>query len=310
MARSRQNASFNGRLHNYAYGLSQDLASSLAEFLAPTVVTGASLGQFKKFDDKNAFQIYDTSRAIGGGATRIKLEATDPFYNCKPQALEITVDDAERDSAGDDPTAQQALDEGKIATLVSSSVAGHEDKVLTLVKAGVSAVGGIGVWSVPATNNPISEIDAQIEAIAVASGRMPNRIAFGLKAWRYFRNHDKVTGRFPNAAIVNVTKEMASGLFLNPGMEIAVGVLSKDTAKWGNTASKVNIVGDEVFIFYANSAPTLYDPSAVKTFVTKRGGVDAVYTYREQPRLDVHAVDWSEDIQVVSTALIKRISVT
>lgn len=311
MAKSRQNASYNGRLTNYAHGLSQDLASSLAEFLAPTVVTPASIGQFKKYDEKNAFQVYDTSRPLGGGAVRIKFESTDPTYNCKPQALEIPVDDAERDSAGDDATAQQALDESKISTLLSATHVGHEDKVLAAIKAGVAAVGGVGVWSAPAVNNPIVEIDAQIKAITVAAGRMPNRIAFGIGAWNYFRNHDKVIGRFPNAALVGVTKEQARGLFLNPSMEIAVGVLSKDTAKWGNAAAKVNIVGDEVFIFYASNAPTIYDPSAVKTFMTRRGSVEAVRTYRDEgARSDVHAVDWSQDIQVVSTVLIKRITVT
>lgn len=311
MPRTRQNANYNGRLTNYAYGLSQDLTSALADFLAPQVVVSASIGQYKKYDEKNAFQIYETARAIGGPATRIKFEATDPTYNCKPQALEIPVDDSERDAAGDEAVAQQALDESKISTLLSSSTISHEDKVLTAIKAGVSAVGSVGVWSDPAANNPIKEIDAQIKAIAVAAGILPNRIAFGIGAWNYFRNHDKVIARFPNAAQVGVTKEQASGLFLNPSMQIAIGVLSKDSAKWGNTKSTANVVGDEVFLFYAAPTPTIYDPSFAKTFVTRRGSVNSVRTYREEgSRSDIHAVDWSEDIQVISTALVKRITVT
>lgn len=311
MGTSRKNAAYNGRLTNYAFGMSQDLASAIAEFLAPTVVVSASIGQFKKYDEKNAFQVYDTARGLGGPANRIKFEATDPTYNCKPQALEIPVDDAEREAAGEEAVAQQALDESKIGTLLSATTVSHEDKVLTLIKAGVSAVGSTGVWSNPANNNPITEIDAQIKAIAVASGRMPNRIAFGIGAWSYFRNHSKVIERFPGAANIGVTIQQASGLFLNPSIEIAVGVLSKDAAKWGNAASKANIVGDEVFIFYGSKNPTIYDPSFAKTFTTKRGHVQAVRTYREEnARSDIHAVDWSEDIQVISISLVKRITVT
>jgi hypothetical protein len=311
MPRSRQNANYNGRLTNYAYGQSQDLASALADFLAPQVVVSASIGQYKKYDEKNAFQVYDTARAMGGAAARIKFEATDPTYNCKPQALEITVDDAERDAAGEEAMAQQALDESKVNTVLGAATVSHEDKVLAAIKLGVAAVGGVGAWSVPATNNPIVEIDAQIKAITIASGMLPNRIAFGIGAWSYFRNHDKVIARFPNAANVGVTKEQASGLFLNPSMQVAIGVLSKDAAKWGNTKSAANIVGDEVFVFFANPAPSIYDPSFAKTFVTRRGSVNAVRTYRdESARSDVHALDWSEDIQVVSTALVKRITVT
>ena len=54
-------------LKNYAYGVAQDVGSKLADFIAPRVPVGVGTGMFKKFDDKNAFQIYDTSRAVGGG---------------------------------------------------------------------------------------------------------------------------------------------------------------------------------------------------------------------------------------------------
>jgi hypothetical protein len=307
---NRTNAAYNGRLTNYAFGLSQDLSSALAEFIAPTIVVPATIGQYKKYDDKSAFQVYDTSRAVGGPATRLKFESSDPFYNCKPQALECPVDDSERDAAGDSGVAQQALDESKVQTLLSGATVSHEDKVIAAIKAAVSAVGAVGVWSNAANNDPISEIDAQIKAIALASGRMPNRIVFGLGAWSYFRSHSKVLARFPNAALVGVTEQQATGILLNPSMDIRIGVLSKDT-KFGVAASKTNVVGDEVFIFYAQSNPTIYDPTFAKTFTGKRGGVTAVRTYRdEQARSDIHAMDWSEDIQVVSTTLVRRITIT
>lgn len=306
MSSLRANANYNGRLSNYAAGLAQDMRSALAEFIFPTVRVPQASGQYKKFDDKNAFQSYDTSRALGNQPNRIKLESTDPFYNCKPQALQVTVDDAEKDAAGAEVG---LLEEAKIKTLLSATTLSHEDKCFSILKAGVTAVASVGVWST-ATNDPVAEIDAQIEAIATQTGVMPNRIVFGIGAWRVFRNHALVRSRQPGAELIGLTASQAVSMMLNPAIELKVGILSKDTTKFGATKNATNIVGAEVFLFYASPNPTIYDPSFGKNFTTLRGSVDAVMTHREEPVLDVHSVMWSEDPQVVSTALVRRLTIT
>ncbi len=295
-------------LTNYARGIAQDRASAIAEFLAPTVPVAAATGKFKSFNDKNAFQVIDTSRAVGGEAKRLEFAASDVDYNCRPQALEIAIDDHEREAAGEgDPL---GLERAKIDTLVVSAIASHEDKVLTAIKNGVSAVSQKGVWSA-GSNDPVTEIDEQIQAIAIETGMMPNAIAFGIGAWQIFRNSPKVIARQPGAALIGVTHAQAAQMLLNPGIEIRVGVLSKDAAKIGATKNATNIVGAEVFIFLRSPNPTLYDPSFAKTFRTRSGGVESVRTYRsDRNRSDILAVDWSEDIQVVSTACVRRLTIT
>ena len=298
----------NQTLTNYARGFAQDKASALAEFIAPTVPVGAASGRYKSFNDKNAFQILDTSRALGGPAKRLEFEASDPTYNCTPQALELVIDDHERELAGEGD--QLGLEQAKVETLITSAVISHEDKVFTAIKAAVTAVGSVGVWS-SASNDPIAEIDAQIEAISNDTGMMPNRIAIGLGAWRVIRNHPKVLARQPGAAIIGVNFAQFAQMLLNPQIEVRVGVLSKDANKFGAAKSVANIVGGEVFVFLGSQSPTLYDASFAKTFRTRNGGVDAVRTYREdRNRGDVLAVDWSEDIEVVSTAAVRRITLS
>ena len=66
-------ATYKETLKQYAYGVAQDVKSALADFIAPRVPVGVGTGMFKKFDDKNAFQRYDTARAVGGPATRIEF---------------------------------------------------------------------------------------------------------------------------------------------------------------------------------------------------------------------------------------------
>jgi hypothetical protein len=44
--------------------------------------------------------------------------------------------------------------------------------------------GGVGSWSgADNANDPVAELDAQIEALATDTGRMPNRLVIGLPAW-------------------------------------------------------------------------------------------------------------------------------
>ncbi len=302
-------STFNVTLTNYARGIAQDLKSSLALFIAPEVVVPAATGQYKSFDDKNAFQVLDTSRAVGGAARRLQFAATDPTYNCLPQALEIPIDDHERDEAGQgDPL---HLEQAKSRTLVSSAVASHEAKVFDTVAANLPAVDGSGAWSgTDNTSDPIAEIDALIENIATETGMMPNRMVIGLPAWAVIRHNPQVVARFPGANSVGVSNSQFASLLLNPDIDIRVGVLSRDDAKWGGTKKASNIVGSELYLFHGAQAPTIYDPSFMKTLRTRSGGVDLVRIYREEAsRSDVLAVDWTEDIQITSAISAARVTV-
>jgi hypothetical protein len=303
---TRTQSVLNQTLTTYAYGLEQDVRSVIADFIAPPTPVGVSLGQFKSFSDKNAFVVYDTKRAFGGPAQRVAFAASDSTFNCKPQALEVAIDDAERSADGDDLNLEQA----RIRTLVVNATVAHENAVMTAAKAGVSAEGGKGNWS-SANVDPIAELDEQIEALAIATGMMPNRLLLGIGALRILRNNPKVVAKFPGAAAVGVSTSQIAALLLNPAIEIQVGVLSKDTTKLGQTKSAANIVGSECFIFLASQNPTQFDPSFMKTFQVRGGSVTAVRQYRdENVRSDIYAVDWSEDIKVTGTACVKRVSVS
>jgi hypothetical protein len=293
---------YNVTLTNYARGLAQDISATLANFLAPEVVVPAATGQYKSFDDKNTFQVIDTSRAVGGPAKRLEFAASDPTYNCLPQALEIAIDDHERDEAGqNDPL---RLEEAKTQTLVSSAVTSHEAKVFAALTA-LAAATNITL----ASDDPIAKIDEQIEALATDTGRMPNRLVIGLPLWNKLRNNAKVIARFPGAASVGVSMAQFGSLLLNPSIDIRVGILAKDTAKLGAAKANVNIVGQQLVVFHANASPTLYDPSFMKTFRLRRGGVDVVRTYRDDSaRSDILAVDWSEDIRVTSSVCARKVT--
>lgn len=295
-------------LKQYAYGVAQDVKSALADFIAPRVPVGVGTGMFKKFDDKNAFQRYDTARAVGGPATRIEFASTDGNFNCEANALEVPIDDQEREKAGD---AQSALEEAKTRTLVINASLAREKRVFDLVKANVAAAASKGAWSSDATAQPIDEIDEQIEAIATLTGLMPNRMVIGLGAWRVLKNHANVIARLNGSPDKSVSLDAFAGMLLNPQIEIRVGIMSIDANKTGKAASKSNVVGSEIFLFHGSDNPTQYDPGFAKTFSVGANSVEAVRLYREERnRSDILAVDWSEDVQVVSAICAKRITVS
>lgn len=296
----------NETLTNFARGLSQDMAKSLAEFIAPTVPTGTASGQYKSFSDKNSFQVPTTRRAIGGKANRIGFESEDAYYNCAPNALEITVDEAERALAGQD---QAMLEQAKTSVLVSTARLAHEVAVMAAVRAGVSAVGAVGVWSNDA-NDPIDELDAQIEAIATATGMLPNRMVLGLSAFRKLRKNAKVVARQPGASIIGLTTAQLAAMLINPAIEIRVGVLAYDTTKPGKTQSNALVVGNDALVFCASQSPTPYDPSFAKVFSTNSGNIFQVQMYQEDPRTDVIAADWSADIKIVAASCARRLAIS
>ena len=308
----RSEASVNPTLTNYASGVLNDLQSATADFLAPQVQVPATIGQYKAYDDKNAFQVHDTSRGVGGPARRIFMDVSEPTYNCLPQALEITIDDSERDAAG--TINPLDLEQAKVKTLVQSSVLSHERHVITTVNAAVAAdgttVGGgvMGTWSA-ATTDPVVQMDYLIEGIAKSTGQLPNAILMGMTAWRRFRNNAKVIEKQPGAALIGLNQGQASAMLINPSMEIRLSTMAYDTTKEGTTRSQAFVNGDDVYIFVRSASPTIYDPSALKTFAGGRGGVSAVREYRdESSRSDIYAVDWSRDVKVTSAISIERIT--
>lgn len=296
----------NETLKNFASGLAQDaMKNSLAEFIAPRVVTGVASGQYKVFSDKNSFLAPDASRAIGGKARRIGFESSDAYFNCAPNALEITIDEFERKAAGADDA---MLEEAKTKAVTTQAILAHEKAVFTKIAASVSAVSSKGVWS--DSYDPIEELDEQIVAIAEETGMMPNRMVIGLSALQILRANAKVIARQPGSANIGLTLQQLAGMLINPNIEIRVGVLSYDQYKSGKAASKQSITGSRVYLFCASDAPTQYDPSFAKTFTAAPGGVFDVRMYQDDPRTDVIAVDWTADIQVVAARACRRLDVS
>jgi hypothetical protein len=193
----------------------------------------------------------------------------------------------------------------KARTLVATAARAHAVSVFDLAAAAATPA-----WSTPGTGSPVADLNTQIEAIVTSTGEFPTHILFGVTAWRHFVNHDKVADKF-KSGVVNASTVQAAQLLMAPNVQFVVSPLCKDTAKPGVARNMASVYGANVFLVISPSSPTLYDPSFMKTFRTSESGVEAVKLYRDESRAsDILAVDWSQDIQVVSTASVRRLTVT
>jgi hypothetical protein len=308
-------ATLNQQLTGFAQGHMNDLAEAraLAERLAPSTPVPGSAGQFKKFNDKNSFMPEDTARAVGGDPKIIAFSASDDTYACKPQALEVRVDQSEVEAAGNNAGAvgQQLLREGKVAAMLNKAALSHSVQVVAAVLAAVSAQAGIGDWSNPEID-PIDQLDAQLDALTTDCGSATNiKLTLDTSAWRLLRSHPKVKARTQGVQVGGITREQLASLLMIP-VDVMIASIVKDTAGLGVTASKARVLASTALLHYSVPSATIYDPSPFKTFTVGMGSPFAgVRSYQSLNGLwEGHIIDWSRDIKQTSTLAMRRITVS
>lgn len=311
-------ATLNYQLTAYAQGLWNDLKDvvALAERLAPTTPVPGAQGQFKKFDDKNSFMPEVTRRALGGDPTLIKFSATDGFYNCTPNALEVRIDKVEDQQAGSegDPVAAQLLDQGKIAALMNKVSLSHVKDVTDFVLANTTPIANRGTFS-DADIDPIDQINEQLLGISQDVGSTQNvKITMDLGVWNKLRTNPKVKSRavFGAAATLqSISTAQLNAALLFP-CDIMVANVVYDTTKLGVAAAKKRIFDGTLLIHYSVPNATLYDPSAFKSFtVGPRAFAAGVRSYVAPNQLwRGHLLDWSRDLQATSALSVRRLDIS
>ncbi len=311
-------ATLNYQLTAYAQGLWNDIQDvvKLAERLAPTTPVPGANGQFKKFDDKNSFMPEKTARALGGDPVLMAFNATDDYYNCKPQALEVRVDKEEDQAAGDagGEVEQNLLDQGKIKALINKVALSHVLDVTTAVLNATNAAALASQFSSPDID-PIDVINAQLLAISQNCGSTQNvKITMDLGVWNIIRTNPKVKARalFGAAAnLASVSIEQLNAALLFPCDIMAANVVY-DTTRLNQASAKARALAGVLLVHYSTPYATIYDPSAFKSFtVGSSGFLGNVRTYIAPNQLwRGHLVDWSRDIHQTSTLSMQRVNVS
>jgi len=291
-------------IREYAQGAAQNMTSAIADFLAPTVPVGTSVGRFKRYDEKHRFRIPDTRRAIGGDATQLGFTASDKNYNCEPHALDVPVDFLERIEAED---YENLLKEGADMAAEVGALS-HEKTVVTTA---LEALGAGTALSIGANDDIIDQLDKDILSVIKAAkygALMGVGILFGAGAWRVVKNHASVKGRFLAGSKKNFAAPglVDIGEMLISKADSRVSLLCFDDAAEGIDEDIKFILDGDIIVFARHPSPTRRDPSFMKTFRLRNQWMKPGTWAKPDGRVEFAKFDWSADVQVTNTLAGRR----
>lgn len=283
------------------------MTSAVADFIAPTVPVGTSVGKYKSYDEKHRFRIPDTRRSLGGGATVIGFDADDLTYNCEHHALDFPVDILEQAESGDlENIYMEAAD-----ICAEVGALSHEKRV---IDAALTAAGAGSALAITSGDDIIDQLDEVILNIIKAAkygGLMGVGILFGAGAARVVKNHVSVKNRFVAGnkrtfAAPSMT-DVAEMCLSQP--ETALSLLVADGAAEGLAASTDFLLNGDILVFARRANPTRRDPSFMKTFRLRNQWMKPGSYTREDGRAEVAKFDWSADVKVTNSAAVQRLTV-
>lgn len=294
----------------YAQTTARGAIQPIADYLAPTVEVGTSIGRFKKFTPKSRFAIPDTRRGLGGEATKLLYSKEDGSYNCEPHALDVPLDELEKIEEADVVNSiNERADEASYVASLS-----HEKAV---VDAGLTAAGAGTAKTWNSSADPIADLDTAIltvmKAAAIGSG-MEIGVLFGPTAWQIAKNQAEVrkrlivgAGATPGAAVPTMGN---FGKLLIGEPDCKTSFMVVDTTKEGKDASLDFLLPNVILIFARNPQPNRRDPSFMKTFRLRGQWMKPRFYTRDDGRVEYAGFDWSEDIQVTNSGAVVRLNIS
>lgn len=240
----------------------------IADMITPTVRVGKQSDLYVIFSRADRLRRQDTKRAPGTRAHRVTEDVSSATYFCNNYALSAAVTIEDKENA--DPIYVDELLNGKTEYLLDHLYLDWEIRVANQVTSG-SNVGSYSAvasaWNVPeGDGNPVGDLNTAIDNVHYASTLMPNRVVFGVEAWKSFRRHKNVRnlifgnnngGGYPNtrqvAELLDIPNVYVGGAFQNTGGE-------------GLDESLSTIWGDSVLVYYAPENPVKDRPSFAYNF--------------------------------------------
>lgn len=232
----------------------------IADMLFPTVTVAKQTDFYLETDRARKLRVQDTQRAPGTEAKKVEREVGSATYYCRNYALKDSLDIEDKVNA--DPAYTQELIVNRAEGIIDDLMLDREVRVMNLIN-NTSNVGSsaavTSAWN--GAGHPLTDINAAIDNVKYANGKVPNRIVFGPEAWDYFRRDSNVRdlikganngGGYVNEAevrnLLNVEQVIVSQAFQNTGED-------------GQSETLSTILGDNVLVAYVANAPSKDRPS-------------------------------------------------
>lgn len=232
----------------------------IADRILPTVEVQKQTDLYTVFDRGDRMRRQDTKRTPGAEAHLRFEDVGSDTYHCSNYALKDKVTIEDRSNA--DPFFITNLLNAKTELLLDDLMLDEEVRVASLVTT-TTNVGSFNAvssaWN--GAGDPIGDINTTIDNVHYANGVMPNRVVFGIEAWKSFRRDSTIRnlifgtnngGGYPNTA------QVAQLLDID---EVLVGGSFQNTAQKNQTESLSTIWGENVLVHYSPSRPSIQRPS-------------------------------------------------
>lgn len=195
-----------------------------------------------------------------------------PTYFCRKYAFHKDVFEEDRANA-DDPLTP---DEDAVAFVTDKILLNKENNwARTFFKEGVwgtdlqgaatAAADKVVYWDDYANSTPIEDITAASTAQAEVTGKRPNTIVMGRRAYDALKNHPDFLDRVKYTQKGVVTTDLIAQMFDVDRVLVANAI--QNTAKKGQQAAMSFILGNHVLLCYTTNAPRLKTATAGYTFV-------------------------------------------
>lgn len=224
----------------------------IADMVFPIVQVGKQSDLYTIWSRADRLRRNDTKRAPATEAKRIEESVSSDTYFANNYALKSSI--PIEDFANADPMYLDNLNEGKTELIMDGLLIDWEVRLANQVTSGTN----VGSYSAVASawndggagSDPIGDINTMLDNVQYSTGKRPNRLTFGLKAWQTLRRHVDVRNIIfgVNNGGGYASREQVANLFEVD--EILVGGAFQNTAGEGLTEQLQSIWGDHVLAHY------------------------------------------------------------
>lgn len=298
-------------LGDVAVAYFQNAANFVAPQVFPSVSVAKESAKYYTFSRDDFMRDEMRERPNGSESAGGGFSVSNDSYNCETYSLHKLITERDRknwnlpnltiEDAAVQFLTQQALQKMErqwVADFFTTGVWGTDNTSFTK-------------WDVPATSDPVSDVDTGKLTVSAATGFVPNTLVMDLNTYFALRRHpliiDRVTGGSTSANPAVVSRQAMAAVFEVERLLVSSSV--KATNVENETIATSHVAGKNALLCYVPASPSLTEPSAGYTFMWDAAGSGqdvTIYTI-EDPHKGVgtvkHEIEMAWDNKVTSSLL-------
>lgn len=246
----------------------------IADMIMPIVNVGKQSDLYTIWSRADRLRKHDTKRAPATEAKRIEESVSSSTYYANNYALKSSVPIEDFKNA--DPMYLDNLNTGKTELVMDALMIDWEVRVANQVTSGTNVGSYSAVasaWTGGSTADPIGDINTILDNVQYSTGKRPNRLTFGLKAWQVFRRHvnvrDLIMGTNNGGGFASLMQ--VKDLF--EVEDVQIGGAFENLAGEGLTENLSVIWDDHVLAHYTPMSPAKDRPSFAYAFRWNQPGL-------------------------------------